>query len=156
MKTDNNKKLFVGRAARHFVRMTLLVALLFAVMYYTDTLGVEPSELLGTRGIILAVALVAISAYYPVYGFDTVVVVGDIVRDRSTIVEALARGGYTLTSAKDGELCFRGSTLKRLRYAGGDDKVWIRRCGEGQIEISGIRREVEQARFRIVGLLGNA
>lgn len=145
---------YLGRAVRHLLKLTLIVGALFAIMYLTGTLGVEPAELLGTRGVILVVAMVAISALFPLYGFDTVVVEGSVEGDRRAIVEALARGGYGLVGCDGGVLEFRARGLaKRLRYVGGDDRIVVRSVGERAIEISGIRREVEQARFRIVGLI---
>ncbi len=143
----------MGRAVRHFVRLTVLVGLIFGVMYATKTLAIEPADLVGTRGVVLLVALVLISAAYPLYGFSTASVRASLTEDREQIVEALFRGGYTLAAEREGEMIFRASSgLKRLVQLG-DDAVVVSQQERGNISISGMRKEVENARFRIGGYI---
>ena len=149
-----NFKIFALRAVKHFVRMAVLVGALFGIMYATGTLGVAPEELLGTRGLILLVALVAISAAYPFYGFMTASARASLVDNRAQVVEALQRGGYTLVTEREGEMHFRATSgLKRLVLLG-DDAITITQAEWGNVTICGVRKEVENARFRIEGLVG--
>lgn len=144
---------YMGRAVRHLVRLTVLVGLIFGVMYATNTLAIEPADLLGTRGIILLVAIVLISAAYPLYGFSTASVRASMTEDREQIVEALLRGGYTLSFEREGEMLFRASSgLKRLVQLG-DDAVVVRQTDDHNLTVSGQRKEVENARFRITGYI---
>lgn len=129
----------------------MLVGAIFGVMYATNTLAIAPADLLGTRGIILLVALVAISAAYPLYGFSTASVRASMAEDREQIVEALLRGGYTLSYECEGEMVFRAASgLKRIVQLG-DDVITIKQTDSHNITISGLRKEVENARFRIGG-----
>lgn len=144
---------YIGRAVRHLVRLTVLVGLIFGVMYATNTLAIAPADLLGTRGIILLVALVVISAAYPLYGFSTASVRASMAEDREQIVEALLRGGYSLSFECEGEMVFRAASgLKRLVQLG-DDTIVVKQTDSYNLTISGLRKEVENARFRIGGYI---
>ena len=73
--------------------------------------------------------------------------------DREQIVEALLRGGYTLSFEREGEMLFRASSgLKRLVQLG-DDAVVVRQTDDHNLTVSGLRKEVENARFRITGYI---
>lgn len=145
---------YFGKAVRHFLKLTILIGLLFAVMYLTNTLAISPSELLGSRGLILLVAMVAISAAWPSYGFASYEIYGSLTEHRAVIDSALAAGGYAPESSNSSEVVYRATGVgKRLRYFGGDDRIVVSARGEKTIVVSGVRRETEQARFRISGLL---
>lgn len=145
---------YFGKAARHFLRLAILIGLLFAVMYLTNTLAISPAELVGSRGLILLVAMVAISAAWPSYGFASYEIYGSLVEHRAVIDSALAAGGYAPESSNEREVVYRAtSAAKRLRYFGGDDRIVVSAGGQSTIVVSGVRREAEQARFRISGLL---
>lgn len=143
---------YIGRALRHFVKLVLLVAVLFGIMYLTGTLAVAPSDLVGSRGFALLVAVVAISAAYPSYGFTSYTVEGSFEQSLPTIHKAMLACGYKSVGHTSEEVTFGAtSPLKRLRYLGGDDRIVVSKMDEGHICISGVRREAEQARFRICG-----
>ena len=147
-------KQYLGKAARHFLKLAILIGLLFAAMYFTGTLAITPADLVGWRGGVLLVALVGISVLWPFYGFMERRISGSLKSDRNIIVEAMARGGYVLQSEGPEELLFRAEApLKRLT-AMGDDGVWVRNI-EGSVEsfeIGGLRKAVADAEFRIAAL----
>lgn len=149
-------RVYALRAVKHFVRMTVLIGALFGVMYATGTLGVAPEELIGMRGLILLVALVAISAAYPFYGFMTASARASLVDNRAQIVEALQRGGYTLVAEREGEMFFRATSGLRRLVLLGDDAITITQAERGYVTICGVRKEVENARFRIEGLVNRS
>ena len=142
---------YIGRAVRHLVKLVVIIAVIFAVMYFTDTLAISLAELAGWRGAVLLVALVGISAAYPLYGFGTYTVQGSLAADRKAIEQALAACQYATTEEKDGVLVCRATTLWRRLRSAGDDAIELREVGENRIEISGQRREAEQLRFTIGG-----
>lgn len=137
------------RALKHFVKMALLVALIYLAMNATDTLGINQQELLGTKGLILLVALVALSAAYPSYGFVERTLEGSIQKDRELLVESMIRGGYSLQREEDGQMHFRASSPIRRLLAMGDDKVTIGQPTANTLSISGQRKGVVEAEFRI-------
>lgn len=137
------------RALKHFVKMALLVALIYLAMNATDTLGINQQELLGTKGLILLVALVALSAAYPSYGFVERTMEGSIQKDREILVESMIRGGYSLQREEDGQMHFRASSPIRRLLAMGDDKVTIGQPTANTLSISGQRKGVVEAEFRI-------
>ncbi len=142
---------YMGRAARHLIKLVVIIAVIFAVMYFTDTLAISLAELVGWRGAVLLVALVGISAAYPLYGFGSYVVQGSLSADRKAIEQALAACQYVPTEEREGVLVCRATTLWRRLRSAGDDAIELRQVGENSIEISGQRREVEQLRFTIGG-----
>lgn len=140
---------YFARALKHFVKMALLVALIYLAMNATDTLGINQQELLGTKGLILLVALVALSAAYPSYGFVERTLEGSIQKDREILVESMIRGGYSLQREEDGQMHFRASSPIRRLLAMGDDKVTIGQLSPNTLSISGQRKGVVEAEFRI-------
>lgn len=140
---------YFARALKHFVKMALLVALIYLAMNATDTLGINQQELLGTKGLILLVALVALSAAYPSYGFVERTMEGSIQKDREILVESMIRGGYSLQREEDRQMHFRASSPIRRLLAMGDDKVTIGQPTPNTLSISGQRKGVVEAEFRI-------
>ena len=137
------------RALKHFVKMALLVALIYLAMNATDTLGINQQELLGTKGAILLVALVALSAAYPSYGFVERTVEASLEQHRDILVESMLRGGYSLQKEDGGELRFRASGPIRRLLAMGDDAVTIKALTPNTVAIGGVRKGVVEAEFRI-------
>lgn len=147
----NNFRLFLSRALKHFLKLTLLMALLFGVMVATDTLAIGPRQLLGYRGVILLVAMVAISLAYPSYGYSTVRLQASVATHREQIIAAMARNGYALQSEEQGVLTFRATGWWKRLTNMGDDALVVKQVEGDAVELSGVRKEVENARFRIVG-----
>jgi hypothetical protein len=139
------------RALKHFVKMVALIAIIYLLMYATDTLAVNQQELLGTKGIILLVALVALSAAYPSYGFVERTIEGSIAEDRDIILETMARGGYSLGKESDQVISFRASGPLQRLLAMGDDEVCIRQIAPNKLLLSGLRKSTVESEFRLSG-----
>lgn len=133
------------------MKLTLLMAVIFGVMVATNTLAVGPRQLLGYRGVILLAAMVAISLAYPSYGYMTVGLQASLVTNRQQILSAMARNGYTLHSEEQGVMVFRASGAWKRLVNMGDEALYLRQMDATTAELSGVRKEVENARFRIVG-----
>lgn len=148
---------YILHALKHFVKMVALIAIIYILMYYTNTLAIGTEELLGTKGLILLVALVALSASYPSYGFVQRELPVGLQREKNTIIEAMRIGGYTLSRESDNELIFRASSPLKQIASVWDDGVTVRRHTSAQegveivesIIISGPRKGVSEAEFRI-------
>lgn len=145
--------LYISRAVKHFVKMMIIVAGIYALMALTDTLAITNEELFGTKGIILIVALAVLSAAYPSYGFVTRATKGSITLHREAIFRALNHNSYTLVCESATEMVFRASgPLKKLNYMG-DDTISVRQIDGEHLAISGPRKEVVQVAFRISGCM---
>lgn len=139
----------ITRSLKYLVKLLLLVVGIYAVMYATDTLGTSMDELLGAKGIVLVVALVAVAAAYPTYGFISRTTKASFVRDKGDIIEVMHREGYALANQSEEELVFRSARPLTRLWAMGDDKVVVRPEGDEMISILGKRKVVVEAAFRI-------
>ena len=151
---NNATKRYFDRAARHFLKLAVLMALLFGAMVATGTLAVMPQQLLGYRGVILLVAMVALSAAYPSYGYSAIRLQVSLTHDRELIEEAMRRSDYQLHHQEGDTLVFRSTSAWKRLVNVGNETITVRTEGSG-IEICGVRKEVENVRFRLVGLLNN-
>lgn len=153
---NKNISRYVGRALRHLLKLTVWMVLLFALMYATNTLAITPKAFLGYRGIVLLVAMVAISLAFPAYGFSNVLVYASAKRDRALIQQAMEMSGYRQVGVtEEGADIYRTKSLLKRLICAGDDAITISPVGEDNIEIAGLRKEVEGVRFRIVGLINS-
>ena len=92
---------YIRRAAGYFIKLVVLVGLLYLLMFVTGTARVSAEfffrELFTTpRGILLVAALAVLSAFYPKFGYVSREAEADIVADREAngpfrIVEELTR-----------------------------------------------------------------
>ena len=122
---------YIRRAAGYFIKLVVLVGLLYLLMFVTGTARVSAEfffrELFTTpRGILLVAALAVLSAFYPKFGYVSREAEADIVADRDAIINAFHAAGYVMV----------------------DDRVTMRTFGGG-IVIEGIRKEAVHAQFRI-------
>ena len=138
---------------KYLIKLAVLLAAIYGAMYATGTLGITTEELLGTKGIVLAVAVVALAVAYPTYGFVRRTVKASMVDDREEILAAFHQNGYSLTGESEGMMTFHASSpLKRLWHLG-DDKIEVRAVDNLTVELYGIRKEVVQTEFRITSYL---
>ncbi len=148
-----------GQYLRHsifyFVRLLLLLALIYALLYATGYTPVSARNFMSEmfdatyKGWIMLGALLLWSAIYPKVGFVSRTVGADIVRDREAILCAFVQSGYALASETPGAgMTFRASSaIKRLWMAFGD-KITVTADGNNII-LSGVRKETVQVQFRI-------
>ena len=138
---------------KYLIKLAVLLAAIYGAMYATGTLGITTEELLGAKGIVLVVAVVALAAAYPAYGFVRRTVKASMVGDREDILAAFHQNGYSLTGESEGMMTFHASSpLKRLWHLG-DDKIEVRAVDNLTVELYGIRKEVVQTEFRITSYL---
>lgn len=147
MQKDSIKK-YALRALKHLLKMTLLMVAIYLVLMATGTLGITTEELLGYKGAILLVALVAISLTYPNYGFVCNTSRANLVANRKQIIEAFGMSNYVLSQEREGEMIFRAkSPIKRLIHLG-DDVIRVSATPAG-VTIEGLRKEVTTIEFRL-------
>lgn len=146
-------KKYLCSSLKYLLKLTLLMMAIYAAMYATGTLGITTDELLGTKGVVLVVAIVALAAAYPSYGFVRRSSKASMVDDREKILSAMRQNGYSLCRESGDQMVFRASSpAKRIWYLG-DDKITVTANTNGGVELYGIRKEVVQAEFRITSHL---
>ena len=97
-----------------------------------------------TRGQLLAVAVVVLSAFYPRFGFIT----RRVEEDRDQLIAMFAVAGFTLQGESDGRMTFRPtSPLDRLVMLF-EDEITVVQYGQW-IDITGIRRGVAKVVYRL-------
>lgn len=150
---------YVKHSLLYFVRMLLLLALIFGLLRLTGYARVSAEgflpQMLSGRGLLLLGAILIWAAVYPKVGFVSRAVDADIIKDRESIIFAFSQGGYSLTAENGGEMTFRASSpLKRVWMAFGD-AITVKPEGN-HVVLTGVRKEVVQTAFRIETAVRNS
>lgn len=101
-----------------------------------------------TRGQLLAVAVVVLSALYPRFGFITRRVKWDMEDDRDQIIASFALAGFTLRSEGDGRMVFRATSPLDKLVMLFEDEITVEQYGQW-IDITGIRRGVAKIAYHL-------
>ncbi len=104
------------------------------------------------RGIIMIIAILALSFSYPVFGFMKQEVSGDIKTNRDAIIRALSDNGFSLASEGEGEMTFEcNNFMKKVAFLF-EDKITITQVGD-KLVVEGIRRAVAYIIYRLEGYI---
>ena len=134
---------YLVRSLKYFVALCVLCVIMMGLMLLTGTSQLTAEETLylmfhSDRFVLLGIAIVALSATYPRFGFMTKRVEGDVEQHRLQIENAFRGAGFRPVKEEDGVLYFRGDGLwKRLTLRVSQYGQWI--------ELEGIRRGVARA-----------
>ena len=140
---------YLIRSLKYFVALCVLCVVLMALMILTGSSNLTAEETIylmfhSDRFVLLGIAIVALSATYPRFGFMTKRVEGDVEQHRLQIENAFRGAGFRLVKEEDGVLYFRGDGLwKRLTLLF-EDEIRVSQYGQW-IELEGIRRGVARA-----------
>ncbi len=146
-------KRYLLRSVKYFAALCVLCVVLMGAMLLTGTSQLTVRETLyllfhSDRFVVLGLAIVALAATYPRFGFMTRRVEGDVERHRTQIETAFRQAGFRLVGEEEGELLFRGDGfLKRLLLLF-EDEIRVRQYGQW-IELEGIRRGVARVAYRL-------
>ncbi len=149
--------LYLVRALKCFLKLAILLALVFAAMSLTGTLntgGLSMVQALfaSTRGLVLLGVIVVWSAVYPIVSFCKVSVRMEF--DRERLVDAFATYAYEPESESEaeGQMTFRcTSTLRKILWQF-DDRVTVTRDG-GFVDIEGLKRIVPRVESRLKSMM---
>lgn len=149
----------VVRSVKYFVKLVLLLAAIYGLLFLTGTSRISAEaffpEVFSTyRGWAMIAALVLLAALYPSFGFVRRTVRADFVQDRENILKAFAADGYTAVSVTGQRMVMRAASPVRRLTSMYDDTVTVIPGGEG-IVIEGIRKEAVRAEFRLKTYLEN-
>jgi hypothetical protein len=101
-----------------------------------------------TRGLMLAAAVVVLSALYPRFGFMSRRVECDMVEDREQLLNAFSLSGFALKEESDARMVFRADNLARRIVMLFEDEIVVEQYAQW-VEITGIRRGVANAAYRL-------
>jgi hypothetical protein len=100
------------------------------------------------RGRMLALAVVALSAAYPFFGFVKRSVKWDMATDADRLVEIFAAAGFALKLKSEGKMVFKANNILDRLVMLFEDEIVVEQLGE-QITLSGIRRGVAKVIYRL-------
>lgn len=101
-----------------------------------------------TRGQLLVVAVVVLSAFYPRFGFITRRVEWDMEDERDQIIATFALAGFSLREEGDGRMVFRADNMLYRLVMLFEDEITVVQYGQW-IDITGIRRGVAKVVYRM-------
>lgn len=139
-------KIYLTRALHYFLKIAVILAVAFGVLYLAGLLNVPPGQFFQTffmtaRGWIIIALVVVLSLSYPALSFTTVDIVGDFDRERELLDRAVAQFDFR-ASVQDREHAeYRLKSFAGRLFCQFDDRVTVR--GEGRfISISGPKKYV--------------
>lgn len=137
---------YLSRALHFFIKIVVVISLVFAVMYFMGWLDVEEGQFWNTmfdtpKGWIVISAIVLISAIYPVLSFSTVSVRGDFDNERKIMDHVLTQIGYKQVYEDNDRSEYRVASLWKKLFNQFDDRITVSRNGS-YITVSGLKKEV--------------
>lgn len=145
---------YLVRAVKYFAAFCVIY--LAVVLLSVSTMnGYEQSvwdyvwaTLQTTRGQLLVVAVVVLSAFYPRFGFITRRVEWDMEDERDQIIATFALAGFSLREEGDGRMVFRADNMLDRLVMLFEDEITVVQYGQW-IDITGIRRGVAKVVYRM-------
>lgn len=147
---------YLIRSVKYFIALCVLYLIIMALMLLTNTSVLTPSETFSalvhsTRGQVLIVAVVLLSALYPKFGFIRRQEIGSLRKNREQILNAFVSRASPVRESEH-EMVFRADSLfKRLTLLF-EDEIRVTQTGEW-ITIEGIRRGVARVYYRLQSYL---
>ncbi len=146
-------KTYLVRSLKYFVALCIICALIMALMLLTGTSALSLQETLyvmfrTNRFASLAVAVVVLSALYPRFGFTVRRIEGNIVENRTQIINAFKSAGFSLHSNVEETMIFRAERLPHRLLLLFEDEIHVSQSGQW-IVLEGIRRGVARVEYRL-------
>lgn len=114
IKTITTMKYLI-RSVKYFIALCVLYLIIMALMLLTNTSVLTPSETFSalvrsTRGQVLIVAVVLLSALYPKFGFIRRQEIGSLRKNREQILNAFVSEGFKPVRESEHEMVFRADS----------------------------------------------
>ena len=144
---------YLIRAVKYFAAFCVLY---FAIVWLSvmTTKGMDVSawdyivaNFQTTRGKLLGLAVVVLSAAYPRMGFMTRRVECDMEDERDYLLQVFAASGFTLKEESEGRMVFRADNILSRLFLLFEDEITVEQYGQW-IDITGIRRGVARVLYR--------
>lgn len=142
------------RSAKYFAAFCVLyVAIIWISVKTTSSMDVSVWDYIvatfaTTRGKLLGVAVVVLSALYPRMGFMTRQVQCDMTEERDFILSIFAVAGFTLKEESQGRMVFRADNILSRIVMLFEDEIVVEQNGP-KLDITGIRRAVAKVIYRM-------
>ena len=101
-----------------------------------------------TRGLMLAAAVVVLSALYPRMGFMTRRVECDMQEEHDYLLRVFAAAGFTLKEESEGRMVFKADNILSRLVMLFEDEITVEQYGQW-VDITGIRRGVAKVVYRM-------
>lgn len=149
---------YLVRSAKYLVKLIILLALLFALMLYSNTAAMSPENFFRDfihlpRTWLLLGVIVVWSALYPKVEFVRRHAEGSMRGDRKGIIDAFNAGGMTLAEEHGGRMVFRCESAFRRVWWMWEDTVTVTQGGGDELTMEGPRRFVGEAQGRLPGYI---
>ena len=149
---------YILRSVKYFVTFTVLV---LGLMWVQAKYGQSPlpfEELLSAyfhqwNGWALLGSAIVLAATYPLFGFTSRRIAGNVATHRQQIMTAMEVMGMSLVGGQEGVMTFRAGAVQRLTTLF-EDEIRVEQCGD-EIVISGLRRLAVRIAFRMEGYITN-
>ena len=150
---------FVRAVKYLFAFCVLYVCIVWLSMATGHDMGVSMWEQIAatfqtTRGQLLGLAVVVLSAVYPRMGFITRRVECSMEEDSEQVMNAFTMSGYKLVSEEEGRKVFRAAGVIDKLIMLFEDEIVVEQYGQW-VEIKGIRRGVARVYYRLATYMQN-
>ncbi len=154
---------YIQRSVKYFLSLVITYVAVVSAMTFVTMEYITPGDRLQImattpRGVFLLIAVIAISAAYPFFGFMKRVLPANIVVDRESIDRAFSSRGFIIWREDygSGKLTYRAANLFKRAGMLFEDHITVRQLADGKIELSGNRKAVAYVLFRLEGLMYKA
>jgi len=133
--------------------MAVLIGVIYLAMVLTHTTTIGGTDSLvqlfsSTRGMILIALLVVLALLNPRLGYVTRYSDLELPAQREALMKAMSASRYSLVREEGGTMIFRpDNRIKRIAQLG--DDALVVRFDNGRTSVSGVRRDVVNAVFRM-------
>ena len=145
---------YLIRSVKYFLAFCVLyVAIVYLSIMTTKGMDISAWEYIvaafsTTRGKMLGLAVVVLSALYPRMGFMTRRVECDMVEERDYLIQMFAVAGFSLKEESEGRMVFRADNILSRLVMLFEDDITVEQYGQW-IDITGIRRGVAKVVYRM-------
>ena len=145
---------YLVRSVKYFAAFCVLyVAIIWISVKTTTSMDVSVWDYIvatfaTTRGKLLGVAVVVLSAIYPRMGFMTRQVECDMKEERDFILSIFAVAGFTLKEESEGRMVFKADNILSRLVMLFEDEITVEQNGP-MLDITGIRRGVAKVVYRM-------
>lgn len=151
-----NMTTYLRRVAKYVVYLTILLGLIFLVMDLTNTSKVPMTEVFKTsQSVYFFIVVVIFSLLSPFMNFTKKVLTFDARRNQDEVVRVMAMCGYKQDESSNSDvMVFRAESFVKRLALRFEDKIEINTSSEDISVMSGPRREVVKAAFRMGSFIG--
>ncbi len=144
---------YLIRSIKYFVALCVLMVGIMALNLSTGIASLSLDETFYVmfhtpRGMLLPVAVVLLSLFYPKFGFIRRRVEGNMTTYREQLINAMSNVGYSQRSEENGVLRFRADNFVRRLMMLFDDEISVYQAGD-EIVLDGNRRGVARVEYRL-------